>query len=219
MLDYSAIPYVVEPMQEDDIEPVIVIEREAFSAPWTASAYRHELRHNGMAHYWVVRKQHAPVSAPPRATPRARRRFWNVVFGEGALQPPVVSASRPALPPILGHGGFWLMAGEAHISTIATVREWRGKHLGELLLAAMIEQAQAWGAEVATLEVRVSNAVAQNLYRKYRFSVAGRRKRYYSDNGEDALIMTTNPLHSAAFQEEFTRLKAQLWERLRVAAP
>jgi ribosomal-protein-alanine N-acetyltransferase len=73
-------------------------------------------------------------------------------------------------------------------------------------------------ANWVTLEVRVSNTVAQNLYRKYGMHIAGTRKRYYSDNGEDAYIMWSEPLSSPAFQERLTTLRAAFNERMAAAA-
>ncbi len=211
MIDYSALPYIIEPMQERDIEQVMEIEGEAFSAPWTTSAYRHELRHNEMAHYLVLRERgenDTPVRAPQHvASPGARRSLWRNWLG--GSQSPAAPAT-PSLPPVLGYGGFWLMAGEAHISTIAIRREWRGKHLGELLLVGMIEEALELRAQVVTLEVRVSNKVAQNLYRKYGFMQVGERKHYYSDNGENAYIMTTDPIDSETFQKNYRHHKQVL---------
>jgi ribosomal-protein-alanine N-acetyltransferase len=207
MPDYAALPFVVEPMLAADIDEVMVIERLAFAgAPWTASAYRHELARNDMARYFVVRARHAPL--PGGARKRGRPLWKNL------LPRKMPSAGAPALPPILAYGGFWLMVDEAHISTIATAPAWRRKYLGELLLVAMLEQAQSLGALQATLEVRVSNGIAQALYRKYRFREEGRRRRYYSDNGEDALIMTTDRIDRAEFQDAFEERKRQLWERL-----
>jgi ribosomal-protein-alanine N-acetyltransferase len=68
-----------------------------------------------------------------------------------------------------------------------------------------------------TLEVRVSNHVAQSLYRKYGFKNEGLRRRYYSDNGEDALIMTTDILTSASYQRHYQELKHSLLAALRVS--
>lgn len=70
------------------------------------------------------------------------------------------------------------------------------------------------GARVVTLEVRVSNQLAQALYLKYGFEIVGQRRNYYSDNGEDALIMTTPPLGGAEFQRRLQELKAALLARL-----
>ncbi|MCA1553570.1 MAG: ribosomal protein S18-alanine N-acetyltransferase [Chloroflexi bacterium] len=201
-MDYPTLPYVVEPLAVSDIDEIMAIEREAFSAPWTPSAYRHELLRNEMARYYVVRQHHAPVHARTRSPLRSLL----------AKSPP---SGASALPPILAYGGFWIMVDEAHISTIASAHEWRGKGLGELLLIGMIEHAHEFGVEKVTLEVRVSNTVAQNLYHKYGFEVEGRRRRYYSDNGEDALIMTTPPIYEDAFERRLEALKTKLAERLR----
>ncbi len=102
------------------------------------------------------------------------------------------------------------MIDEAHISTIAVAPESRGLGLGELLLIALLDRAIVVNAETATLEVRAGNLVAQNLYRKHAFQVVGLRKGYYSDNREDALIMTTPPLRSWEFREAFDKNKVEL---------
>jgi ribosomal-protein-alanine N-acetyltransferase len=79
---------------------------------------------------------------------------------------------------------------------------------------AMLELAVEFGGDLATLEVRVSNVAAQSLYQRYGFAKVGLRPHYYSDRGEDALIMTTKHLTSAAFQSGFQRLKAELRQKL-----
>lgn len=117
-------------------------------------------------------------------------------------------------PPILGYAGFWLIVNEAHICTLGVHPDWRGRGLGELLLTNLIDRASERGAAVATLEVRASNHVAQSMYRKYGFEITGRRKGYYSDNAEDAIIMTTGAIASQSYQRRFTVLKAELYQRL-----
>jgi ribosomal-protein-alanine N-acetyltransferase len=100
---------------------------------------------------------------------------------------------------IVGYTGHWLLADEIHISTIATHPQWRGHHLGELLFLNTLFMAYDYKkpqAALVTLEVRRSNVVAQNLYRKYRLELVGERKRYYQGN-EDALLMTVEPLDAA----------------------
>jgi ribosomal-protein-alanine N-acetyltransferase len=97
---------------------------------------------------------------------------------------------------LIGYAGHWFMAEEIHISTIAVHPKWRGRKLGELLFLNSLLLAFEYkrpSAALVTLEVRRSNIVAQNLYRKYRFEIVGERKRYYQGN-EDALIMTIEPL-------------------------
>ncbi|WAA12570.1 ribosomal protein S18-alanine N-acetyltransferase [Fervidibacillus halotolerans] len=93
---------------------------------------------------------------------------------------------------IVGYGGTWIIIDEAHITNIAVLPEFRGKKIGEQLLMKMLETMMVKGAKRATLEVRVSNTVAQNLYRKFGFVNGGIRKGYYSDNQEDALVMWVN---------------------------
>lgn len=90
---------------------------------------------------------------------------------------------------VAGYAGMWLIMDEAHITNIAVREPYRGKKLGERLLLQMQSTALFLGAERMTLEVRVSNRIAQRLYAKLGFIPAGLRKGYYTDNGEDAIIM------------------------------
>ncbi len=92
---------------------------------------------------------------------------------------------------IAGFAGYWFIIDEAHISTLAVHPEWRERGLGQLLLRGLLREAAWRGALSATLEVRLGNRVAQRLYGRHGFAVVGRRLGYYSDNGEDALLMTT----------------------------
>jgi len=117
--------------------------------------------------------------------------------------------------PIVAYGGFWIILDEGHISTIAVRPDWRGRGLGEWMLVVLMDAAILRGAEELTLEVRVSNHVAQSLYRKYAFAEVGRRKRYYHDNNEDALIMTTPRVSDSAFAELYAELKEALCQRMR----
>ena len=107
---------------------------------------------------------------------------------------------------IVGFVGLWYMVDEAHIVSIGVRSEYRGLGLGELLLISAIEQAIEMESRMVTLEVRMSNYVAQNLYKKYGFTERGVRKGYYSDNREDALIMTTGAIESDEYREELKGL-------------
>jgi [ribosomal protein S18]-alanine N-acetyltransferase len=90
---------------------------------------------------------------------------------------------------VIGYCGMWLIVDEAHITNIAVLPEFRGQKLGEGILRMIMEVAKKRGAKTMTLEVRVSNTVAQSLYRKLGFMNGGIRKNYYTDNYEDALVM------------------------------
>ncbi|ETT76491.1 ribosomal-protein-alanine acetyltransferase [Paenibacillus sp. FSL R7-277] len=136
-------------MRLEDVPAILVIEREAFTMPWTEEAFRNELTHNHFAKYMVME-----------------------LAGH-----------------IIGYAGMWAIVDEAHVTNIALLEAYRGRKWGERLLDELMKTAAYLGMQSITLEVRVSNEVAQNLYRKKGFKPAGTRKGYYSDNREDALIM------------------------------
>ena len=99
---------------------------------------------------------------------------------------------------VVGYGGMWLIVDEAHITNIAVHPDYRGRGIGEAILKSLMKRAVDLGAVRMTLEVRVSNKVAQNLYRKLGFYDAGIRKQYYANNNEDALIMWNDQIRDIA---------------------
>ncbi len=109
---------------------------------------------------------------------------------------------------LVGFAGMWLMVDEAHITTFAVRKTWRRQGVGERLLLAILDLAKARGAREATLEVRPSNHPARKLYEKYGFALVGVRPRYYSDDNEDALIMTTDTLDSRTMRDLVAGLRA-----------
>ena len=114
---------------------------------------------------------------------------------------------------LVGFAGMWLMVDEAHITTFAVRKTWRRQGVGERLLLALLDLAQARGAHEATLEVRPSNHPARRLYEKYGFALVGVRRRYYSDDNEDALILTTATLDSRAMRDRIAGLRAAVARR------
>jgi ribosomal-protein-alanine N-acetyltransferase len=109
---------------------------------------------------------------------------------------------------------MWVVYDEAHITTIGVDPAYRGRGFGELLLLALFDEAIRRGATWVTLEVRVSNDVAQQLYQKWGMSVQSRRPHYYSDNGEDAYVMWSRSLRDPQHLTEIAELRANLAERL-----
>ena len=93
---------------------------------------------------------------------------------------------------IVGFCGMWLVIDAAQITNVAVVDAVRGQGIGEGLMREAMHIATAANMEVMSLEVRVTNVVAQNLYRKLGFQDGGIRKNYYTDNQEDALVMWVN---------------------------
>ena len=123
--------------------------------------------------------------------------------------------SRPKLPSdyIAGFVGLWFVLDEAHIVIIGIRESDRREGIGEQLLISALEQAVENDSRVVTLEVRESNEPAIELYIKYGFQRVGLRRRYYSDNGENAVIMTTPPIQADDYQNLFTKLVEQHAER------
>ena len=90
---------------------------------------------------------------------------------------------------VVGYAGAWIILDESHITNIAVAEQERGRGVGRKLTEALMQYISNLGAAYATLEVRVSNERAQNLYKSLGFVSVGKRKRYYEDNGEDAFLM------------------------------
>src|SRR5262249_26635486 len=205
--------YAIDRMTLSDVPRVVEIERQAYPSTWPSSAYRKELQDNRWAHYIVVRdKQIAEEQIVGLQEPEKTRR--SRVFPLSLLSNrPIAALQSPELAAIVGFAGLWLMVDEAHVTTIALHPEFRGRGLGELLLVNLIDISYNIGAKWVTLEVRVSNYIAQNLYRKYGFREAGLRHRYYSDNQEDALIMWTEEINSPTYKQKFFEQKAVLMKK------
>src|SRR5437660_11063722 len=111
---------------------------------------------------------------------------------------------------IVGYAGLWLMVDEAHITTFAVHPDHRRRQIGERMLVRLFEMAAALNAEWLTLEVRASNLAAQKLYEKYGFRRAGVRRRYYSDDNEDALIMWTERIKDRTVKDRLEKLREDL---------
>lgn len=197
--------YCIRPMARQDIPQVTEIDREAFPTQAPPANYRHELD-NRLAHYLVASTDDYNGSDPRPGssglsglTQKLKRAF--IPNGETPTPEP---APRQYL---LGFAGFWIMADEAHITSIAVREKYRGYGIGELLLVSLIDLAASLHAGDVTLEVRLTNAGAQALYRKYGFAKVGVRPGYYTDNAEDAIIMTLDDLPSPEVRENLARLK------------
>lgn len=217
----TAVRYQVRPMDLGDISQVMEIEEESFLNMWPAMAFKRDIQHNRLARYLVVVEQREgaeEAAAPPAEgepgevpVPPVGVGRWlgelNRLFGSEEEE---VEASRE---PIVGFVGVWLTLDEAHIVTIAVRESHRGRGIGELLLIAAIALATLNDQDVVTLEVRASNQAAQALYEKYGFKKVGVRHRYYSDNHEDAVIMTTDSIHAAPYRELCQRLRREHRQR------
>ena len=115
---------------------------------------------------------------------------------------------------IVAYGGIWVILEDSHVTTIAVNPEARGRKFGEELLLKLLDEAIAQGASWITLEVRESNDVAQKLYRKYGFTTVSTRRGYYSDNGENALVMWAGNLKGELYAARLRVLRAALADEI-----
>ena len=199
--------YVVRPMRAEDIPQVMQIEREAFPTEWPPPSFKRDLN-NRLTHYLVALEESgSPCQTKveqegnlPRLVSKIRRLLnKGHRFSEGTVTQTKEN--------IVGYASMWLMMDEAHLTSIAVRQSHRRQGIGELLLVSIINLATQLNAQVLTLEVRLSNLAAQALYEKYGFTKRGVRRGYYSDNGEDAVIMSTEKITSASYQAKFQELK------------
>jgi len=195
----SDLCYVIRSMQCEDIPQVAQIDREAFPGEWvfrSQSAYKQDLDNPSIRYIVACNKR--DVSESEGQDTQKPPWFKRIFSYEHHLNVP---------ENVVGFSGFWMMMKEAHIIAIGVRDGYRRLGIGEGLLIATIELAQVLNANLVTLEVRASNEVAQELYKKYGFRIVGRRPRYYSSDGEDAIIMSTDNIGSIAFQASLQKLK------------
>ncbi|MGC9398770.1 MAG: ribosomal protein S18-alanine N-acetyltransferase [Anaerolineae bacterium] len=192
---WTAWRYRIRRMRSQDIRRVAALEKRVFRDPWPERAYIQELYFNPTAYYFVLQVQALKEEGG------GLWRRWK--------------QKRSPVQEIHGFAGVRLESKRAHISTLAVHPHWRGQGFGELLLITLLEKALREGAERVTLEVRVSNAVAQALYRKYTFHKVAHLPAYYKD-GEDAALLESDPAaegYERRLRERRQAVERRLWER------
>ncbi|MFC1914321.1 ribosomal protein S18-alanine N-acetyltransferase [Chloroflexota bacterium] len=200
-------------MRKEDLSQVAEIDREAFPTQWPPPNYRHELE-LALAHYLVALEETgtSPDVPGPKNDPRSPVSLIKRLFKrEGTGTKPSSSTGQD----IIGFAGIWVMTDEAHITNIAVRKQYQRRRIGELLLISLIDLANHLNASFMTLEVRVSNSIAQNLYAKYGFKQVGIRPKYYLDNREDGMLMSSESITSTSFQEHFQKLKQDYFRKER----
>jgi len=121
--------------------------------------------------------------------PWSRESFWQEAANEQTCYLLALWEDR-----VIGYAGAWLAAGEAQVTNVAIHPDYRGRGFATGLMERLIREVKARGATAMTLEVRPSNTAALALYAKFGLKSVGRRKGYYQDNGEDAIIMWNTKL-------------------------
>ena len=200
-------------LQRDDVAEVVEIEREAFSPTWVSSPFKRDVN-NKRACYLVAclesNESDADSEPESEALDEPGGSWFSRLAGRFGF------GGTPEPPPeddfdIAGYVSVWYQGDEAHITEIAVRESLRGNGIGELLLIGSLRAAVEYGSHVMTLEARVSNFIAHRLYEKYSFRSVGIRKGYYSDNREDAVIMTTTPIGTEEYGRMFRDLQ-ETWE-------
>jgi ribosomal-protein-alanine N-acetyltransferase len=216
-------------MRAEDIAQVSEIDHEAFPTDWHPNSFKRELNSKLVRHL-VAYEESAGAGgscyhAESTGTEAKGRGCWlacrvkRLFRGEHTVENEKGTQTDQN---IVGYATIWLMLDEAHLTSIAVRETHRKRGIGELLLISAINLAIELNAQVATLEVRSSNSTAQALYEKYGFAKVGIRRAYYADNGEDAVVMTTERITSASYQAKFKQLKEaykQRWETNQLPYP
>ena len=204
----AAMPFAVRPLREADIPQVRAVEKQAFSTLFPPTSFRRELG-NRAARYWVAEKRDGI-----KESPSARRQgglMRKILRSATGLRARRYETHIPRS--IVGFLGTLYAADQAHIVSVGVADGYRRRGIGELLLITAVEHAVARETETITLEVRKSNAAARTLYGKYGLIEQGIRKAYYSDNREDAVIMTTGSIQMERYAARLAMLKEAHQER------
>ncbi len=196
--------YTIRLAEDRDIRQVAVIDKEAFSEEQLFRSYAsyHREIHNPLARYIVAcTGEEHELNTNKQIMPELpwykrilSRNYHNVQYRTNEQY-------------VVGFAGLWIMPDEGHITALGVRSNCRRSGLGESLLISLIDLATQLSIRTITLEVRASNEAAQSLYRKYRFRKVGRRPQYYSNNKEDAVLMSTNTITAASFRAHFQELK------------
>ena len=215
----ESLPVSVRRLQTKDIDQVVAIEKEAFAPIWVSASFKRDLN-NKRASYLVacfddtVSPEEILTEIEPDSLEDPKQpSLWSRVFGRVGLSAKVETKPEDGAFDIAGYVSVWYQGDEAHITEIAVKETLRGRGIGELLLIGSLEAAIEHGSKVMTLEARVSNFIAHRMYQKYSFKSVGIRKAYYSDNREDAVIMTTVPIDTDEYHQIFTGLQSTYQNR------
>ncbi|HEY6539028.1 MAG TPA: ribosomal protein S18-alanine N-acetyltransferase [Candidatus Dormibacteraeota bacterium] len=111
---------------------------------------------------------------------------------------------------LVGYGGLWAVGEESHVTTIGVAAEYQGQGYGRAIFTALVNRSYELRANFISLEVRPQNEPAIRLYQSFGFKVIGRRRGYYTDNGEDALVMWSDLIHAPLFKRRFLAIRDQL---------
>ncbi len=202
----KALNRIIRPMDLRDVDQVSEIEKAAFPPPWPATNFRRDLTSNSLTHYRVVYEQQPGSVSIDNSSQSLESKFGMLKSGISRFVGSDASGGSGGQL-ILGFAAVWFLVDEAHLSNIAVHQMHLRQGVGEQLLIAIIELAIENNAQFVTLEVRYSNQAAKAMYKKYDFVEVGIRPRYYTDNKEDAVLMTADMIGSERFKNKLRMLK------------
>lgn len=214
--------YNIRPGFIGDIGQLEEIEKDGFPTSWPVSSFRRDLQHRKKS--VLVVYQDWEAGSPELEHTKSGKGYTLSSGLLGKIKKLITliggsSASYSKKAFIAGYISTWFILDEAHVTAIAVREHQRGVGLGELLLMNSIDEAIRNRAQTVTLEVRVSNNTAQSLYKKYGFKYVGVRKRYYTDNNEDAHIMTTDNILAASYLQMLNALRVSYRQKHRDLRP
>lgn len=176
----------IQPLTKEQLPAIVELDKICLGGLWTLEGYKREL-----------------------ASPSSH---FLVLSGQLALDD--ANFAQSYATSLLGFGCFWSILEEAHITLLAIHPAYQRQGMGKLLLYYLMRLARVQGMERATLEVRVSNQAALSLYEKFGFKEAGKRRRYYQDTGEDALILWRSGLQYPEFAKSLGEWHQEISHRL-----
>ena len=200
----------LKPLAANLLPAVLELDRLCFNGFWTSEGYQRELS-SPNSDLLVLSIPEAENNLTNTSLQKINSKTGETPIPQELLGKYNNSSNNPQL---LGIGCLWAILDEAHITMLGVHPAYRGQGLGQALLLALLKSARERGMELATLEVRASNQAALSLYQKFGFQLAGRRKRYYQDNNEDALILWRSAIAYPQFEQTLASWHQQIENRL-----
>jgi ribosomal-protein-alanine N-acetyltransferase len=198
----------ITPLTAEKLNAAVELDRLCFGGLWTKSGYERELD-SPSSNLLVLEA----LTTPEETT---KHKQLSAFLTQNSVTADQENAPTPQNL-VLGLGCFWSIVEEAHITILAVHPDLQSQGLGQFLLYALLRDAKRHQLEWATLEVKPSNQAALSLYRKFGFQEAGRRRRYYQDTGEDALILWLKGLQKAEFEQQMSKLAKNIEDRLKLS--
>ncbi|AFZ33997.1 (SSU ribosomal protein S18P)-alanine acetyltransferase [Stanieria cyanosphaera PCC 7437] len=192
---------IINSAKEQQLTEIIEIDQLCFGGLWSKEGYQREIDSPNSSLLTLVVKELQESNGDSTQVIAPSNHSLNLIKPNNN-------------PQLIGIGCFWAILEEAHITLLGVKPNYQRQGLGKLLLYALLQQAIERKLERATLEVRASNQAAINLYEKFGFRLAGRRKKYYAKTGEDALIFWRGGLAEQQFKNDLANWKTEISNRL-----